>query len=125
LVKSNYTELFMEAIIYHNPLCSKSRATLALLKKKGVSLEIIEYLKTPPSKIELANILDKLCMEPRDLMRKKEEKYEALNLADRSLDRGSLIEAMIEHPILIERPVVVIGAKCVLCRPPENVLEIL
>ena len=115
----------MNVIIYHNRRCSKSRATLAILEEKGVPLEIVEYLKTPPSKSDLSKILDKLGMEPRDLMRKNEGRYQALNLADKTLDHGSLIDAMVENPILIERPVVVNGDKCVLCRPPENVLEIL
>lgn len=115
----------MTVTIYHNPRCSKSRQTLALIEEKGVTPDIVEYLKTPPSKAELGTILDKLGMEPRDLMRKKEEPYKALNLADESLDRDALIDAMIENPILIERPVVVNGGKYALGRPPENVLEIL
>jgi arsenate reductase len=115
----------MTVTIYHNPRCSKSRATLALLEEKGVSPEIVEYLRTPPSRSELSMILDRLGMEPRDLMRKKEEPYKTLNLADENLDRDALIDAMIENPILIERPVVVNGSKYALGRPPENVLEIL
>tara|TARA_R110002072_G_scaffold88318_4_gene198733 strand:- start:2979 stop:3386 length:408 start_codon:yes stop_codon:yes gene_type:complete len=111
--------------IYHNPRCSKSRATLALLKEKGVEPEIIEYLRTPPSKDEMTRILDGLAMAPRDLMRKKEEPYKALNLGDDSMDRDALIDAMLENPILMERPVVVKDGKYALGRPPENVLEIL
>jgi arsenate reductase len=111
--------------IYHNPRCSKSRATLALLQEKGVDLEIVEYLKTPPSAAQMKNILDGLGMEPRDLMRKKEASYKDLNLADESLSRDALIDAMVEDPILIERPVVVNGDKYALGRPPESVLEII
>ena len=119
------TELLMTATIYHNPRCSKSRATLALLEENGVTPEIVAYLETPPSKAELSTILDRLGMQPRELIRKKEEPYKALNLADESLDRDALIDAMIEHPILIERPVVVKDGKYALGRPPENVLRIL
>ena len=115
----------MTATIYHNPRCSKSRATLALLEENGVTPEIVEYLETPPSKAELSTILDRLGMQPRELIRKKEEPYKALNLADESLDRDALIDAMIENPILIERPVVVNEGKYALGRPPENVLRIL
>ena len=115
----------MTATIYHNPRCSKSRATLALLEENGVTPEIVEYLETPPSKAELSTILDRLGMQPRELIRKKEEPYKALNLADESLDRDALIDAMIENPILIERPVVVKEGKYALGRPPENVLSIL
>ncbi len=115
----------MAVTIYHNPRCSKSRATLALLEEKGVELDIVEYLKTPPSKAELQNILAGLSMEPRDLMRKKEEPYAALNLSDDGKSRDELIAAMLENPILMERPVVVNGGKYALGRPPESVLDIL
>lgn len=115
----------MSVTIYHNPRCSKSRATLALLAEKGVEPEIIEYLQTPPSKEEMNRILDGLGMAPRDLMRKKEEPYKALNLGDDSMGRDALIDAMLENPILMERPVVVKNGKYALGRPPENVLEIL
>lgn len=115
----------MSVTIYHNPRCSKSRATLALLAEKGVEPEIIEYLQTPPSKEEMMRILDGLGMAPRDLMRKKEEPYKALNLGDDSMGRDALIDAMLENPILMERPVVVKNGKYALGRPPENVLEIL
>lgn len=115
----------MTVTIYHNPRCSKSRATLALLEEKGVTPEVVEYLKTPPSKEEMGRILDGLGMEPRDLMRKKEEPYGALNLADGDKSREALIDAMLDNPILMERPVVVKDGKYALGRPPENVLEIL
>ncbi|HHJ38955.1 MAG: arsenate reductase [Methylothermaceae bacteria B42] len=115
----------MEVVIYHNPRCSKSRATLQLLQEKGIEPEIIEYLKTPPSKEELEAILNKLGMEPRDLMRKKEKVYKEKGLDNPDLTRDQLIQAMIENPILIERPIVLVGDKAALGRPPENVLEIL
>ena len=115
----------MEVVIYHNPRCSKSRATLQLLQEKGIEPKIIEYLKTPPSKEALEAILNKLGMEPRDLMRKKEKVYKEKGLDNPDLTRDQLIQAMIENPILIERPIVLVGDKAALGRPPENVLEIL
>lgn len=115
----------MSVTIYHNPRCSKSRATLALLEEKGIVPEIIEYLGTPPSKEEMNRILDGLDMAPRDLMRKKEQPYAALNLGDDSMSRDTLIDAILANPILMERPVVVKDGKYALGRPPENVLEIL
>ena len=115
----------MTVTIYHNPRCSKSRATLSLLQEKGISPVIVEYLETPPTSTELRAILERLGIEPRDLMRRQEEPYKILNLADKTLDRDTLIQAMIENPILIERPVVLNGGKCALGRPPENVLKIL
>ena len=115
----------MTVTIYHNPRCSKSRATLALLEEKGVQPEIIEYLNSPLGKDEMMRILDGLGMEPRDLMRKTEEPYAALNLSDPEISRDALIDAMLENPILMERPVVVKGGKYAVGRPPENVLDIL
>ena len=115
----------MEVIIYHNPRCSKSRATLALLREKGIEPRIVEYLKTPPSREELEAILARLGMQPRDLMRKKEKIYKELGLDNPDLSRDQLIDAMLENPILIERPIVVVGDKAAIGRPPEKVLEIL
>lgn len=115
----------MAVTIYHNPRCSKSRATLTLLQDKGIDPKIVEYLKTPPSRAELARILEGLGMEPRDLMRQKEAPYAELNLADRELSRDALIDAMVANPVLIERPVVVNDGRYALGRPPENVLEII
>lgn len=115
----------MTVTIYHNPRCSKSRATLALLNENGVQPEIVEYLKTPPTKGEIERILDGLGMEPRDLMRKKEDPYKALNLSDADMSRDALIDAIVANPILMERPVVVNQGRYALGRPPENVLEIL
>ncbi len=116
----------MTVKIYHNPRCSKSRETLKLLQTQGIEPEIIEYLKTPPSAEELADILDKLGLDnPRDLMRKKEKEYKENNLDDTSLSREQLIAAMVEFPRLIERPIVLANNKAAIGRPPENVLAIL
>jgi len=115
----------MSVTIYHNPRCSKSRQTLQLLRDRGIEPKIIEYLNTPPDTATLDGYLSKLGLEPRELMRRKEAPYKALNLADESLSRAALIRAMVENPILIERPIVVSDGKVALGRPPESVLEIL
>ena len=115
----------MTVTIFHNPRCSKSRSTLQLIKEQGIEPEIIEYLKTPPTADELANILQKLDMEPRDLMRKNEAEYKTTGMNDASLDRQALINGMVATPKLIERPIVLANDKAVIGRPPENVLEIL
>ena len=115
----------MSVTIYHNPRCSKSRATLQLLKEKGIEPTIIEYLKTPPSAEQLDAILRKLDREPRQLMRTKEAEYKEAGLDDETLDRTALIQAMVDHPKLIERPIVLANDKAAIGRPPENVLEIL
>jgi arsenate reductase len=115
----------MTVTIYHNPRCSKSRATLELLKSKGIEPKVIEYLKTPPSLSELESILAKLGMEPRDLMRKSEAVYKEAGLNNPELERKALIAAMVENPVLIERPIVLANGKAAIGRPPENVLEIL
>ena len=114
----------MKAIIYHNPRCSKSRQTLALLEEKGVILEIIEYLKTPPNQQTLKEIINKLDIAPIDLMRKSEPIYKKLNINKESKDIQSLLDVMVENPILIERPIVVANGKAVIGRPPESVLDI-
>ena len=112
--------------IYHNPRCSKSREALALLRERGVEPEIVEYLKTPPDAAGLDRILNLLGMEPRDLMRRKEKEYQSLGLDDPALSREQAIRAMVEHPRLIERPIVVRdGRRAVLGRPPEAVLELI
>ena len=115
----------MSTEIYHNPRCSKSRQTLELIRERGIEPEIHEYLKTPPDRATLERLLDQLGLEPRDLMRRKEPEYKALGLDDPALTRDRLIQAMIDHPRLIERPIVVSGGKAVLGRPPERVLDIL
>ena len=112
-------------IIYHNPRCSKSRTTMELLTNQGIKAEIVEYLKTPPSKQELEDILDMLKLEPRQLMRTHEAEYKDNNLGDESLSRDQLLDAMLKYPKLIERPIVVCNGKAAIGRPPETVLEIL
>lgn len=115
----------MSVTIYHNPRCSKSRQTLQLLEDNGVEPEIIEYLKAPPTAPELDDILKKLAIEPRDLMRRKEDAYKANGLDDEALSREQLIVGMVQNPILIERPIVLANGKAALGRPPEDVLKIL
>nr|VFK52161.1 MAG: arsenate reductase [Candidatus Kentron sp. TUN]VFK52200.1 MAG: arsenate reductase [Candidatus Kentron sp. TUN]VFK61689.1 MAG: arsenate reductase [Candidatus Kentron sp. TUN] len=115
----------MKTTIYHNPRCSKSRNVLQILKDRHLEVETIEYLKNPLSKQELIDLLAKLDMDPRELMRTKEVLYKAKGLDNQDLDRAALIQAMVENPILIERPIVLIGDKAVLGRPPDKVLEIL
>jgi len=115
----------MSVTIYHNPRCSKSRQTLALLRDKGFEPEVIEYLKTPPGKKELQDMLEKLGLSPRELMRKNEAVYKDKQLDDESLSDDQLMDAMIEHPVLIERPIVLANNKAAIGRPPESVLDIL
>lgn len=111
--------------IYHNPRCTKSRQTLELLQSKKLEVQVIEYLQTPPSASELDAILKKLKLEPQDVIRTKEDIYEKLDLNNKNLSRTQLIEVMIQNPILIERPIVIVGDKAAIGRPPENVLAIL
>jgi arsenate reductase len=115
----------MTVTIYHNPRCSKSRQTLALLEGKGVKPNIVGYLKTPPSAAELKTILKKLGLKARDLLRQGEPRYAELGLQDRDLDEEALIAAMVKNPILIERPIVVNGNRAAIGRPPETVLDVL
>ena len=114
-----------EVTIYHNPRCSKSRQTLALLEERGIEPTIVNYLDTPPDAATLASLLTMLDLEPRGLMRKKEAPFAELGLADPSLGNDQLIAAMIANPILIERPIVVSGDRAAIGRPPEDVLNIL
>jgi arsenate reductase len=115
----------MTVTIYHNPRCSKSRATLALLEARGVKPKIVDYLKSPPSAAELKAILNKLRLTPRDILRTSEPVYAELRLKTKALDDDALIALMVKNPILIERPIVVAGDKAAVGRPPENVLAIL
>lgn len=115
----------MTVTILHNPRCSKSRATLSLLREKGIEPKIVDYLETPPTAEEFKEILAKLSMSPRDVIRKGEKIYKELELADTALPDNALVTAMVGHPILIERPIVLNGDKAALGRPPENVLTIL
>ncbi len=115
----------MTVTIYHNPRCSKSRQTLELLRRQGMEPRIIEYLKNPPDKSELKRLLNLLGLAPRELMRRKEDAYKANGLDAGDLSDDQLVDAMIEHPVLIERPIVLANGKAAIGRPPENVLEIL
>ena len=115
----------MTVTIYHNPRCSKSRQTLALLQERGVTPTVVEYLKTPPDAATLGDILAKLGYPPRQLMRVKEAVYRELGLGDESRSDADLIQAMVDNPILIERPIVLAGDRAALGRPPEAVLAIL
>ncbi len=114
-----------EVRIYHNPRCSKSRQTLALIEEKGIEPEIVLYLEDTPSAAELAALVAQLGITPRQLLRKGEDDYKANGLADDSLSDESILGLMNQFPKLIERPIVVAGDKAVLGRPPENVLDIL
>ena len=111
--------------LYHNPRCSKSRGALELLEARGLTPTVVRYLETPLSAAQLRDLLAKLNISARQLLRSGEDEYKALNLADASLSEAQLIDAMAAHPKLIERPVLVVGDKAVIGRPPEKVLEIL
>jgi len=113
----------MTVTIYHNPRCGKSRETLALIEKKGVKPVVIEYLKTPPRKTELKRLLKLLGKTPRELLRAKEAK--AVGLDKPNLGDDAILDGMVAHPIVIERPIVVKGDRAALGRPPEAVLKIL
>jgi arsenate reductase (glutaredoxin) len=115
----------MTITILHNPRCSKSRAMLNMLRDKGIEPKIIEYLETPPTTAEFKEILAKLGLGPRDVIRKGEKIFKQMELADTALSDTALITAMVGNPILIERPIVINGEKAVLGRPPEKVMEIL
>lgn len=115
----------MTITIFHNPRCSKSRATLALLQENGVEPDIRLYLQDPADAAELQDILGKLGKGPRELMRKGEAEYREQGLDDESLDDNALIAAMVATPKLIERPIVLANGKAAVGRPPESVLEIL
>jgi arsenate reductase (glutaredoxin) len=114
-----------DVTIYHNPKCGSSRKTLEFIRAKGIEPKIIEYLKTPPSAKELKTIVKRMGVSVRDIIRRKEEPYTALELDNPKLSDGQLIEAMVAHPILINRPIVVTAKGARLGRPPESVKEIL
>ncbi|MEK7323077.1 MAG: arsenate reductase (glutaredoxin) [Pseudomonadota bacterium] len=115
----------MKVTIYHNPRCGKSRETLALLREQGIEPVIVDYLNVPPDAAALKKLLAALQLKPRQLLRTKEKIYKSLGLDNPTLSDAGLIKAMVEHPLLIERPIVVAGGKAVLGRPPENVLDII
>ena len=115
----------MSVTIYHNPACAPSRNTLALIRATGVEPAVIHYLETPPSREELVSLIRRMGISPRDLLREKGTPYAELNLGDLSLTDDQIIDAMIEHPILINRPIVVGPRGVKLCRPSEEVLSVL
>ncbi len=110
--------------IWHNPKCSKSRATNNLLEEKGVEISVVKYLETPPTKEEITEVLKMLNISARELMRTKEDIYKELNLKDET-DENRLIEAMVQNPKLIERPIVIKDGKAAIGRPIENIIELL
>ena len=111
--------------LYHNPRCSKSRGALELLEARGLHPTVVRYLETPPSSGELRDLLGKLGIGARQLLRTGEDEYKTLGLADTALSDDQLIEAMTVHPKLIERPILIAGERAVIGRPPEKVLELL
>jgi len=114
-----------EIKIYHNPRCSQSRQTLQLLQDNNITPEIILYLESPPTKTELKDLLEKLGISARDLLRTSEQAYKEAGLSDTALSENQLLQAMVTEPKLIQRPIVVAGDKAVLGRPPENALELI
>lgn len=111
--------------IFHNPRCSKSRAAMELLTEKGIDADVIKYLDTPPTRETIVEVLGLLNMQPRDVMRKGESEYKDNNLSDESLTRDQLIDALVEFPKLLERPIVVANGKAAIGRPIENIIDIL
>ncbi|WP_110650192.1 arsenate reductase (glutaredoxin) [Salinicola peritrichatus] len=115
----------MRPLIYHNPACGTSRNTLAMIEASGEQPEVIEYLETPPSRQRLVELLAMMGIPPRELLRRKGTPYDELNLDDPALSDDQLIDAMMTHPILINRPIVVTTKGARLCRPSERVLDLL
>ena len=115
----------MDVIVYHNPACGTSRNTLGLIRNAGVEPHVVDYLKTPPSRVMLGRLIERMGTPVRSVIRQKGTLYDELGLGDESLSDDALIDAMIEHPILINRPVVVSPKGVRLCRPSEEVLELL
>ena len=115
----------MDIIIYHNPDCGTSRNTLALIRNAGVEPHVIEYLKTPPSRAMLVQLIERMGIAARDLLREKDTPYAELGLGDPDLTDDQLLDAMMAHPILINRPIVVSPKGVNLCRPSEEVLDLL
>ena len=114
-----------DIIVYHNPACGTSRNTLAMIRNAGIEPHVVEYLKTPPSRTLLEQLIARAGMRPRDLLREKGTPYAELGLDDESLSDAALLDAMIAHPILINRPLVVSPLGVKLCRPSELVLDLL
>jgi arsenate reductase len=114
-----------EVVIYHNPACSTSRKVLGMIRESGVEPRIIEYLKTPPNRKELLDLLHRMGLTPRQILRRRGTPYDELGLADPAKSDDTLIDAILAHPVLMERPVVVGPRGVRLCRPPERVNEVL
>jgi len=115
----------MDVIIYHNPDCGTSRNTLAMIRNAGIEPHVVEYLKTPPSRALLIQLVDRMEIKPRDLLREKGTPYADLSLGNPALTDDQLVDAMMRHPILINRPIVVSPKGVRLCRPSEAVLDLL
>ncbi|TKJ70827.1 arsenate reductase (glutaredoxin) [Pseudomonas koreensis] len=111
--------------LYHNPRCSKSRGALELLEARGLTPNVVRYLETPLNAAQIKALLGKLGISARQLLRSGEDEYKMLQLADESLSEAQLIDAIAQHPKLMERPILEVGAKAVIGRPPENILELL
>lgn len=117
--------LAVDIVVYHNPECGTSRNTLGLIRNAGVEPHVVEYLKTPPSRALLVEMIDRAGMTPRELLREKGTPYAELGLSDTSLSDDALVDAMMAYPILINRPLVVSPLGVKLCRPSEAVLDLL
>ena len=115
----------VDIVIYHNPECGTSRNTLAMIRNAGIEPHVVEYLKTPPSRALLVELIDRAGITPRDLLREKGTPYAELGLGDTSLSDEALVDAMMAHPVLINRPLVVSPLGVKLCRPSEAVLDLL
>ncbi|KZE10898.1 arsenate reductase (glutaredoxin) [Sphingomonas sp. gentR] len=115
----------VDVVIYHNPACGTSRNTLAMIRNAGIEPHVVEYLKTPPSRALLVELIDRAGITPRDLLREKGTPYAELGLGDASLTDDALVDAMMAHPVLINRPLVVSPLGVKLCRPSEAVLDLL
>ena len=115
----------VDVIIYHNPACGTSRNTLALIRASGAEPHVVEYLKTPPSRAMLASLIERMGIAPRDLLREKGTPFAELGLGDAALSDDALVDAMMAHPILINRPIVVSSKGVRLCRPSEAVLDLI
>lgn len=115
----------MKVTIYHNPSCATSRKVLGFIREAGIEPKIIPYLKEPPTEAELVELLARMKLAPRDLLRQRGTPYDELGLGDKNLSDTALIGAMVKHPILIERPIVVTDHGVALCRPPEKVHSLL
>ena len=118
-------ECLMDVTIYHNPKCSNSRGALELIRGAGITPQVVEYLKTPPSKAELKDLLARAGLTARDILRDKEAAYRELRLDDSSLSDDALLDAIVAHPALLQRPIVATPKGVRVCRPPEQVLDLL